>query len=130
MTRNPSERFEMPNDMRAFAEQSMTQARKALDGLLQTASQSVEQLEGRAEVVQTGARDMAKRSMTYAEQNVAASFDFAEKLVRANDPAEVVRLQTEFLSRQMQALSTQVQDFGRTAAKMAVETAKAATKVA
>jgi phasin len=121
MANDTSGQFDMPNDLRALAEQSVRQARKAIDGLLQNASETVEQLEGRAEAVQTGARDIAKRSMAYAEQNVAASFDFAEKLVHARDAAEIVRLQTEFLGRQINALSAQAQDFGRTAAKVAAE---------
>jgi phasin len=124
MARDSSERLEMPNDVRAFAEQSLTQAKKAFDSLLQNATQAVEQMEGRAEAVQTGAKDIAKKSMSYAEQNVAASFEFAEKLVRAKDPAEIMRLQTEFLGRQMQTLSAQIQDLGQSAARMAADASK------
>ena len=36
----------------------------------------------------------AQKSMTYAEQNVAATFDFAQKLMRAKDAAELMRLQS------------------------------------
>jgi phasin len=123
MARESFEQSEMASDMRSFAEKSVAQARKAFDSLLQTASQAVEQMEGRAEAVQTGAKDIAKKSMSYAEQNVAASFEFAEKLVRAKDAEEVMRLQSEFLARQMQAMSAQVQDLGQSAAKIATEAA-------
>jgi phasin len=98
-------------------------ARESFEQSEQTASQAVEQMEGRAEAVQTGAKDIAKKSMSYAEQNVAASFEFAEKLVRAKDAEEVMRLQSEFLARQMQAMSAQVQDLGQSAAKIATEAA-------
>jgi len=62
--------------------------------------------------------------MTYAEQNVAASFDFAQKLMHAKDASEVMGLQSEYLGRQMQTLSAQVQDIGQSAAKMVIDAAK------
>jgi hypothetical protein len=62
--------------------------------------------------------------MAYAEQNVAATFDFAQKLMHAKDATEVMGLQSEFLGRQMQALSAQVQELGQSAAKLVMETAK------
>jgi hypothetical protein len=65
--------------------------------------------------------------MTYAEQNVAATFEFAQKLMRAKDAAEVMALQSEYVSRQMQALSSQAQELGQSAAKLVVDAAKPKT---
>jgi hypothetical protein len=65
--------------------------------------------------------------MTYAERNVAATFDFAQKLMQAKDASEVMALQSEYLSRQMQTISAQVQDLGQSAAKMVVDSAKPKT---
>ena len=62
--------------------------------------------------------------MEYAEKNVSATFDFAQRLMRAKDAAEVMGLQSEYLSRQMQALSAQVQELGQSAAKVVVDAAK------
>ena len=75
----------------------------------------------------SGATEIAQKSISYAEQNVEATFDFAQKLMKAKDGAEVVGLQSEFLSRQMQALSTQVQELGQSAAKIVVDAAKPKT---
>jgi hypothetical protein len=55
---------------------------------------------------------------------MAATFEFAEKLMQAKDATEVMRLQSDYLGRQMQALSTQVQELGQSAAKMVVDAAK------
>jgi hypothetical protein len=44
--------------------------------------------------------------------------------MRSKDPAEVMRLQSEFLGRQMQTLSSQVQELGQSAAKIVVDSAK------
>jgi len=65
--------------------------------------------------------------MAYAEQNVATTFDFAQKLMHAKDSAEVMALQSEYLSRQMQTISAQIQDLGQSTAKMVVEAAKPKT---
>jgi phasin len=124
MAKDPFEQFAVPNEMRAFAEQSVAQARKAFDGFIQAANQAMGQFEGQAHAARSTAHDIAHKSMSYAEQNVAATFDFAQKLMQAKDAADVMRLQSEYLSRQMQTISTQVQELGQSAAKMVVDAAK------
>lgn len=124
MAKDPFEQFTIPNEMRAFAEQSVAQARKAFEGFIEAANKAMGQMQGRAQAAHSGASEIAHKSMTYAEQNVAATFDFAQKLMRAKDPAEVMGLQSEYLARQMQTISAQVQDLGQTAAKMAIDAAK------
>jgi phasin len=124
MAKDPFEQFAIPNEMRAFAEQSVAQARKAFDGFIEAANKAMGQMQGHAQAAHSGATEIAHKSMTYAEQNVAATFDFAQKLLSAKDAAEVMGLQSQFLSRQMQALSTQAQDLGQSAAKIVVDAAK------
>jgi phasin len=127
MAKDPFEQFAIPNEMRAFAEQSVAQARKAFDGFIEAANKAVGQLQGHAKTAQSNATELAHKSMTYAEQNVAATFEFAQKLMRAKDAAEVMALQSEYVSRQMQTLSTQAQDLGQSAAKIVVDAAKPKT---
>src|SRR6266436_45831 len=104
MAKDPMSSFEIPSEMRNLAEQSVEQARKAFDGYMTAAQQAVEALEGQATVAQAGTKNVGKKAMTFAEQNVATSFEFAQKLVRAKDVQEVLRLQGEFVQAQMQAL--------------------------
>ena len=124
MAKDPFEQFQIPNEMKAFAEQSVAQARKAFDGFIQAANQAMGHLQGHANAAQSGATEIAHKSMTYAEQNVKTTFDFAQKLLQAKDGSEVMGLQSEFLNRQMQAISSQVQDLGQSAAKIVVDSAK------
>ena len=124
MAKDPLEQFAIPNELRSFAEQSVAQARKAFEGFIQAANQAVGQAHGQAQAAHSSANEIAHKSMAYAEQNVAATFDFAQKLMRAKDAAEVMGLQSEYLGRQMQALSAQVQELGQSAAKMVVDSAK------
>ena len=127
MAKDPFEQFQVPNELRAFAEQSVAQARKAFDGFIQAANEAVGQMQGRAQAAHSGTAEIAHKSMAYAEQNVTATFDFAQRLMQAKDAAEVMGLQSEYLSRQMQALSSQVQDLGQSAAKIVVDAAKPKT---
>lgn len=124
MAKEPFEQFGMPKEIRAFVEQSVTQAKHAFDGFIQAANQAMGQFEGQAQAARGGANEIAHKSMAYAEQNMAATFEFAEKLMQAKDATEVMRLQSDYLGRQMQALSTQVQELGQSAAKIVVDGAK------
>ena len=51
-----------------------------------------------------------------------------QKIVQAKDIQELVRMQTEFLQSQMQALGEQVKDLGETVSKAAMDSAKTPTK--
>jgi phasin len=125
MAKDPSfEPLKILSEMRTLGEQSVTQARKAFDSSIQAANRAVGQLEGQTWAVHSGAAEIAQKSVEYAERNVAATFDFAENLMRAKDVAEVMGLQSQYLNRQMRALSAQVQELGQSAAKMLVEAAK------
>lgn len=124
MAKDPFEQFAMPKEVRAFVEQSVAQAKNAFNGFVQAANQAMGQLEGHAQAARSGTSEITRKSIAYAEQNMATTFEFAEKLMRAKDAAEVMRLQSDYLSRQMQSLSAQVQDLGQSAGKIVVEAAK------
>ncbi len=88
------------------------------------ANQAVAQWQGQAQAARAGASEIAHKSMAYAEQNMAATFDFAQKLMHAKDPGEVMRLQQEYIARQMQTISSQTQELGQSAAKIVMDAAK------
>jgi hypothetical protein len=62
--------------------------------------------------------------MTFAQQNIMASFEFAQKLLRARDVQEMMRLQTEYIQSQMQVLNDQAKELGQSASKVAMDSAK------
>jgi phasin len=128
MAKEPFEQFAMPNEVKAFVEQSVSQARTAFDGIAKAANDAVSHWHGHAEAARNGASEIAHKSMAYVEQNMAATFDFAQKLMNAKDPGEVMRLQSEYLSRQAQALSNQARELGQSAAKIVMDISKDATK--
>lgn len=128
MAKEPFERMAMPDEVRAFVEQSVQQARTAFDGIFEAAHKAVGQFEGNAKAARSAATEIADKSMAYAEKNMAATFEFAQKLMQAKHPTEVMQLQSEFLGRQMQAISAQVQELGQSAAKIVMDIAKPKSK--
>jgi phasin len=119
--------FDVPTQMRQFAEQSVAQARKAVDGFLTAAQKTASTIEAQAATAQSGAKGVQEKAMSFAEQNIASSFEFAERLVRAKDIQEVMALQQEFLKSQMQAMTEQAKDLGATAGKVAMDSTKPKT---
>ena len=84
--------------------------------------------EERGTTSQVGALDISKKAMTSAERNVLSAFELAQKIIQTKDTQELVRMQTEFLQSQMQALGGEVKDLGETISKAAMNSAKTPTK--
>ena len=63
MAKDPFEQFAVPNELRAFAEQSVTQARKAFDSFVEAANQAMGQFQGHAQAAQSSATEIAHKSM-------------------------------------------------------------------
>jgi phasin len=105
--------------MRKFAEQSVDQARKAFDGFIAAAHQAVSDMEGRAQAARSGVMEMSGRAMTFAERNMTESFEFAKSLVRAKDVEEVLKLQTDYVKKQIATLQEQAKELADSAAKAA-----------
>ena len=78
-----NDRFEIPPEMRAFAEKSVDQARQAFDGFIAAAHNAVSAFEGQAETARKGAKDVTVKAINFAEQNIASSFELAQQLLRA-----------------------------------------------
>ena len=57
--------------------------------------------------------------MTFAEQNIASSFELAQQLVQAKDVQEVLRLQADYIKTQMQVLTEQAKELGESTSKVA-----------
>ena len=119
-----AEQFQIPPEMRAIAEKSVEQAKQAVEGFISAAQRTVSAMEGQAETARKGAKDVSGKAMGFVEQNVATSFDFAQKLVRAKDLQEMLELQATFIRTQMQALSEQAKELGQSAGKTAKDPLK------
>ncbi len=116
MAKGPTGNFEVPPEMRNVAEQSVLQARQAVDTFMGAAQKALTKWQEQAEAAQAGAKGAGAKVIGYAERNIASSFDFAQRLVRAKDVEEMMRLQSEFVRSQMETLTEQAKELGEGAA--------------
>ena len=112
MAANQPQGYEIPPEMRDFAEKSVEQARKAIDGFMSAAQKTVDTFEGSTNTLQATATDATRKTFSYAEQNLSAAFDLAQKMVRAKDPQEAMQIQAEFVRSQFESMQTQMKEFG------------------
>jgi phasin len=108
----PGSPFEIPNEMRDFAERSVEQARKAFEGFLSVAQRASGVAGDSTNTSQSGAKTVSAHVLSYTERNVNAAFDLAQKLVRAKDPQEALALQSEYLKTQLAVLQEKAKELG------------------
>jgi phasin len=105
-------RYEVPAQMRDLAENSVAQARKAFDSFMGAARRAAETAQESVELTNTNRQAMYTRGFDFAEQNVQATFDYAQKLARARTLQEVMQIQTEYVRSQFGAMQAQAKEFG------------------
>ncbi|CAO4167594.1 phasin [Methylorubrum populi] len=121
--------YEVPTEMRDFAEKSVEQARKAFDSFIGAARRTADTVQGSTDLARANATNISSRGFEYAEQNVNAAFDLAQKLVRSRDVQEAMQHQAEFVRAQFAAIQAQAKEFGglaQSAFQQSAENAKSA----
>ena len=108
---------QVPTDVRKMTEQSMEQVRTAIDSYLQFFQRAVP-----GNVM--GGNELSNKILNYAERNVQRAFLFAVKLVQVKGVEDLVKLQTEFIQSQMQAMTEEVRDLSETATKALMDALK------
>lgn len=129
MSSSAKPNYEVPAEMRDFAEKSVDQARKAFDSFLGAARRTADTMQGSADLARSNATSISSRGFEYAEQNVNAAFDLAQKLVRSRDVQEAMQHQAEFVRSQFAAIQAQAKEFGglaQSAMQQSAENAKGA----
>jgi hypothetical protein len=86
------------NWMRTMAEQSLSLSKAAFEGYLTTARKTADSMHHQVS-------EIREQSISLASEALSNAFDFADRVVRVKEPQEILRLQSEFLSRQVQTLT-------------------------
>ena len=98
--------------MRQAAEQSVQQAKKAVEQFMDATQTAVAKAEGSSKMLPQSVVDVNLQALAYIEENLAASFELAQNLVRARTLEEVAALQQEFIQRQATAVAEQEVSLG------------------
>src|SRR5262245_4376720 len=118
-----TDRFDVPPEMRGFAEKSGEQTRQAFDGFISAAHRAFHDFEGQSETARQSARGVTEYPLAFAEQYIPSPFEFAQDLLRENDLQDVLKLQADYFRRQMQMFTEQARELGESTSKAARDAA-------
>lgn len=109
--------FEIPTEMRSFAEKSVEQARTAVASFIGNAVKTTEQFQSSSKSLQASMQSVVAKGLDQVQENAAATFDYAQKLVRTRDAREALELHNEFVRSQIATLQAQAKDLSALAQK-------------
>ena len=89
-----------------LAEQSLNQSKVVVDGLFKVTRKMAEEFDNQTSATR-------EHSTSLIETTLSNTFDFGHKLARLRGPQELVELQSEFVSRQTQAIADQTKELGQ-----------------
>jgi len=115
---NKGPEFGIPAEMRAMTEKSVAQAKQAFEGFISAAQKAANLAEGQATTAHTAAKEASSMAFEFAERNMTSAFVLAQKLVQARNLEEMLKLQTDYVRSQIEALTEQAQDIGKLAGRL------------
>ena len=114
--------FEVPEQMRAFAEKGVSQARDSYAKFKDAAETHNGTIEAVFTSASKGASAYSTKLLEFFKANTTASLDFAQELLGAKSPSEAVELWTSHVRKQYEALTAQAKELAELSQKVATET--------
>jgi len=116
--------FEVPEQMRAFAEKGVSQARDNYAKFKDAAETHNVTIEAVFTTAAKGASEYSTKLMEFMKANTTANLEFAQELLGIKSPAEAMELWTSHARKQAQTLAAQAKELGELTQKIAAETAE------
>ncbi len=104
-------------ELSGFAEQTMAQARTAMDTYFDYLKKAVSS-------TPSGGTEFGEKLKSYAEANLATTHEFVRQLSEVKDFPGMVRVQTEFMQSLVNAMGEQTKDLTEAFAKASSDIAK------
>ena len=116
--------FEVPEQMRAFAERGVSQARDNYAKFKDAAETHNGTIEAVFTTATKGASAYSAKLMEFMKANTTANLDFAQELFGAKSPAEALELWTGHTRKQFETVGAQAKELIELVQKVASETAE------
>ena len=116
--------FEVPEQMRAFAEKGVSQARDNYAKFKDAAETHNGTIEAVFSVYASGAKEYSAKVMEMLKASATANLDFAQELVGVKSPSEALTLWTSHARKQFETFTAQAKELAELAQKVATETAE------
>ncbi len=107
----------LPQDVREMTDVALDDADNFCRNWLDAEQRALATLETQLAAARAGGDALAKQALAIAAKNLTSSFEFARRLMQAEDVNELVRLQLEFYQKEAGVFARQRRDLGETMAK-------------
>ena len=114
--------FEVPEQMRAFAEKGVSQARDNYAKFKDAAESPTSTIEAVFTCASKGASAYSAKVMEFLKANTTANLDFAQELLSVKSPSEALELYTAHARKSFEVLQTQAKELAELSQKVAAET--------
>ena len=119
MTTNGTANFEIPAEMRAFAEKSVEQAKQAFDSFISAAQHAVNTADSQAANARTGAKEVGELAIGFTKRNIAPRSSLPKSWCAPRIPRKLTALHAEYVKSQIAALTEQAKELSKQATKLA-----------
>jgi phasin len=116
--------FEVPEQMRAFAEKGVSQARDNYAKFKDVAETHNGTIEAVFTIASKGASEYSARLMEIVKANTTTNLDFAQELLGVKSPSEAMELWTSHARKQLETVTAQAKELSELGQKVATETAE------
>jgi phasin len=116
--------FEVPEQMRAFAEKGVSQARESYTKFKDAAETHNSTIEAVFTTATKGATDYSAKLLDIVKSNTAASLDFAQELVGTKSLPQAMELWSAHAKKQVETFTAQAKELAELTQKIATETAE------
>src|SRR3954467_12215977 len=103
---------EQAEKMREMAQTTLDKAKDAVSKYMAETQKIREKADSGVRATYSGVKELNDKAVAYAEANVAAGFELAQKLLQAKDPQEMGTIYQNHLKEQMEKLNAQFREFG------------------
>ena len=114
--------FEVPEQVRAFAEKGVSQARDSYAKFKDVAETNNGTIEAVFTTASKGASEFSAKLMEMMKANSTATLDFAQELLSIKSPSEAAELWTSHAKKQFETIATQAKELSELTQKVASET--------
>ena len=116
--------FEVPEQMRAFAERGVSQARDNYAKFKDAAESHNGTMEAVFTSASKGASAYSAKLMEFVKANTTATLDFAQELLGVKSPSDALELWTTHTRKQFETFTAQAKELTELSQKVAAETAE------
>jgi phasin len=116
--------FEVPEQMRAFAEKGVSQARDNYAKFKDAAETHNGTVEAVFSAYASGAKEYSTKVMEMMKETASANLDFAQALVGVKSPSEAMELWTSHARKSFESFTAHTKELAELAQKVATDSAE------